>query len=69
MNAANTVPAVLLHYDAPDAAQPAQMETNAPPVMLSSVDAAVQTLGGKKPILVAPDDVPAVLAQLAAGTD
>ena len=42
MNAANTVPAVLLHYAAPDAAQPAQMETNAP------------------------DDVPAVLAQLAA---
>ena len=64
MNAANTVPAALLYYDREGQLQRA--ETNASPFDCDSPFLAGGNLAARRPALVLADDVPAVLAQLAA---
>lgn len=64
MTPASSVPAVLLYYDAPDAAEPVRVETRGTPLMFSSQHEAVAALRAGKPALVFEDDAPAVLAAL-----
>ena len=66
MTPASTVPAVLLYYTAPDAAEPVRVETRSTPLMFSSQQEAVAALKAGKPALVFEDDAPAVLAALSA---
>ena len=63
MNAANTVPAVLLYYDRDGHLQWA--ETNASPFDCDSVFLAGGNLAAGKPALVLADDADAALAELA----
>ena len=62
MNAANTVPAVLLYYDRAGVFQRA--ETNASPFDCDAVSGALYQLERGRPALVLADDAPAVLAEM-----
>ena len=63
MNAANTVPAVLLYYDRDGHLQRA--ETNASPFDCDAVSGALYQLERGRPALVLADDADAALAELA----
>jgi len=63
VNAANSIPAVLLYYDR--AGQLQQAETNADPLDCDAVSGALYQLERGRPALVLADDADAALAELA----